>query len=71
MSLCRDMMPAWELRAALDASEAECTALRAEIERLRAALRDIADGLGETDLAEVGRYAKHIARAALKEDGDE
>lgn len=37
-----------------------------EIERLRAALEDIADGLGETDLAEVGRYAKHIARAALE-----
>ena len=38
MSMCRDMMPAWELRAALDASEAECTRLRAEIEKLRTAL---------------------------------
>lgn len=37
-----------------------------EIARLRAALEDIADGLGETDLVEVGRYAKHIARAALE-----
>ena len=45
----------------------EITALRAENERLRAALEDIADGLGETDLVEVGRYAKHIARAALEE----
>lgn len=40
MSMCRDMMPAWELRAALDASEAECTHLRAENERLRKDMGD-------------------------------
>lgn len=39
MSFTRDMMPAWELRAALDASEAEITRLRAEVERKDAALR--------------------------------
>ena len=48
-----------------DEAAAKITALRAKIEKLEGALEDIADGLGETDLAEVGRYAKHIARAAL------
>lgn len=39
MSFTRDMMPAWELRAALDASEAEITRLRAEVASKNAALR--------------------------------
>jgi hypothetical protein len=33
--------------------------------RLREALEDIADGCGETDLADIGRYAPVVARAAL------
>ena len=52
-------------QASLEAAD-EITRLTAENEKLRAALEDIADGLGETDLIEVGRYAKHIARAALE-----
>jgi uncharacterized coiled-coil protein SlyX len=36
-----------------------------EIERLRAALRDIADGMGEEDPVAIGKYAPAIARAAL------
>ena len=51
MSLCRDMMPAWELRAALDASEAEITRLRAENARLRAALQNVM--IGGNHLAQV------------------
>ena len=38
-------------------------------ERWQAALEDIADGMGETDLRKVGRYAKAIARAALAAGG--
>jgi hypothetical protein len=41
MSLCRDMMPHWELRAALDNAEAKVAEQAAEIERMRAALREI------------------------------
>lgn len=39
-----------------------------EIERLRAALEDIADGMGEDphDYTAIGRYAPAIARAALE-----
>lgn len=29
------------------------------------ALEDIADGMGETELVEIGRYAPHVARAAI------
>jgi len=36
-----------------------------EIARLRAALEDIADGMGETDLAQIGRFAPAVARSAL------
>jgi predicted RNase H-like nuclease (RuvC/YqgF family) len=52
----------WNREIAVNARE-----LVAEVEKLRAALEDIADGLGESELAEVGRYAKCIARAALEE----
>lgn len=33
--------------------------------KLREALQDIADGMGETELVEVGRYAPAVARKAL------
>ena len=49
-----------------DSWREENEGLKAEIERLRAALEEAAFGLGETDLAKVGRYAQHIARAALE-----
>jgi chromosome segregation ATPase len=39
--------------------------LTADNERLREALEDIADGMGEMSHAEIGRYAPAIARAAL------
>ena len=29
------------------------------------ALEDIAEGMGEPELVEIGRYAPHVARAAL------
>lgn len=41
------------------------TDLLTENARLRAALEDIAEGMGEDTLADVGRYAKHIAAQAL------
>lgn len=40
MSLTPDMMPAWELREHLKQRDDQITALRADNERLRAALRD-------------------------------
>ena len=39
MSLCRDMMPTWELRAAMESAEAKVTEQAARIEQLEAALR--------------------------------
>lgn len=50
---------------------AEVLRLRAEVERLRKALEDIADGMGETSLSKIGRFAPAIARAALKAKGTE
>lgn len=49
----------WEGRA-LDAE--------AEVERLKKALEDIADGMGEDvdDLVSIGRFAPSVARAALR-----
>ncbi len=35
--------------------------------KLREALQDIADGMGETELVEIGRYAPAVARKALGE----
>jgi hypothetical protein len=40
MSFCRDMMPAWELRAEVDRLTAEVETLRVLIEALKRALRD-------------------------------
>jgi len=57
MSLCRDMMPPWEMKAEMDRQAAE-------IERLRAALREIE----QVALSYVHmKYAK-LARAALAEE---
>ena len=39
--------------------------LEAERDRLREALQDIADGMGETSNADIGRFAPAVARAAL------
>ena len=39
--------------------------LEAENARLREALVDIADGMGETSVAYIGRFAPAVARAAL------
>ena len=39
--------------------------LEAERDRLRDALQDIADGMGETSVADIGRFAPAVARAAL------
>ena len=39
MSLCRDMMPTWELRAAMESAEAKVTEQAARIAQLEAALR--------------------------------
>lgn len=64
MSLCRDMMPHWELRAALDNAEAKVAEQAAEIERLRAALVEIE----QVALSYVHmKYAK-LAREALAEE---
>ena len=41
------------------------------VEKLVEALRDIADGMGETDLNEIGRYAPVIARAAIAKAGED
>ena len=54
MSLCRDMMPPWEIKAEMDR-------LAAENERLRAALEWIA----ETTLTQPGLMVEK-ARAALE-----
>jgi hypothetical protein len=39
MSLCRDMMPTWELRAAMESAEAKVTEQSDRIAQLEAALR--------------------------------
>lgn len=36
-----------------------------EIDRLRGVLEDISNGMGETSLSKIGRYAPIIARKAL------
>ena len=41
MSLCRAMMPEWELRAAMENAEAKVVEQAARIEQLEAALRDL------------------------------
>ena len=57
MSLCREMMPTWEMKA-------EMERLTAENERLRAALREIA-GLGVVCASDIAVVALRDARAAL------
>ena len=42
MSLCRDMMPTWELRAAMESAEAKVTEQADRIAQLEAALRPLA-----------------------------
>jgi hypothetical protein len=44
----------------------EITRLRAREAELVEALEDIADGMGEDDPVEIGKYAPAIARAALE-----
>ena len=61
MSLTPDMMPAWELREHLKQRDEQITALRAENEKLRAALGDIHAAAGNNHLI------ANIARAALEE----
>lgn len=52
-------------------ASATMNAAAVRIEQLEAALRDIADGLGECDLGAIGRYAPVVARAALGENKDD
>jgi hypothetical protein len=57
-------VPAGLLHQAAD----EITRLRAREAELVEALEDIADGMGEDDPVEIGKYAPAIARAALGDD---
>lgn len=59
-------------RPTMEQAADEITRLRAEVERLRVVLADIADGMGETDSKDIGIFAPEVARAALehgREDG--
>ena len=52
-------------RVVVSSAEA-VAALQADNERLRRALEDIADGMGEERLEDIGRYAPLVARRALE-----
>ena len=81
MSLCRDMMPTWELRTAMESAEAKVTEQAARIEqleaegdkarargdRMRMALEDIAYGNPLDNEDDLMR----IARAALEASDDQ
>lgn len=54
-----------EAADAIAALRARAEAAEADAERLAEALEDIADGMGETDQSEIGRFAPAVARAAL------
>ena len=59
------------LESLMAGADRRVAVVEAENTRLRTALEDIADGMGEMSHAEIGRYAPAIARAALntgKED---
>jgi chromosome segregation ATPase len=59
------------LESLMAGADRRVAVVEAENTRLREALEDIADGMGEMSHAEIGRYAPAIARAALntgKED---
>jgi hypothetical protein len=60
-----DIGCAWEL---CNQAADEITRLRAREAELVEALEDIADGMGEDDPVEIGKYAPAIARAALGDD---
>ena len=62
MSFTRDMMPAWELKAALDASEAEITRLRAEVKRLQEALTPLLSKEARNRLTEYAEAARGMDR---------
>lgn len=49
----------------LSIRSASVAGLTADNARYQKALEDIANGMGETDLVEIGRYAPVVARAAL------
>ena len=51
MSLCRDMMPTWELRTAMESAEAKVTEQAARIAQLEAALRDLIWYTNQLELA--------------------
>ena len=74
MSLCKDMMPTWELRTAMESAEAKVTEQAARIAQLEAALDTVrASGLliGSTTLHDRVRSAVYNAidanPAALEE----
>jgi hypothetical protein len=59
-----------EMQARIEALEAERDRLKVERDKYASALDDIADGLGETDVGAIGRFAPAVARAALKGEGE-
>jgi len=53
------------LESLMAGADRRVAVVEAENTRLREALEDIADGMGEMSHAEIGRYAPAIARAAI------
>ena len=54
-----------EIPSVMAEAAAELTRLRAKVDLFERALEDIADGMGETKLVEIGRFAPVVARIAL------